>query len=156
MRQSSVEPEQRLDSSLLPMPKLKQVVKPTKEKIYSTAYYSIKALLIDLSGTLHIGPTAIPGAVHAIERLREAKFPFKFWFVPFCLPHMTMSSDSNRFLSSNTSKESTAALINRLTEAGFTIHPKEVFTSLGAMRELLVARGIERFVLFSRVSLRCI
>ena len=54
-------------------------------------------------------------------------------------------------LSSNTSKESTAALINRLTEAGFTIHPKEVFTSLGAMREMLIARGIERFVLSSRV-----
>jgi len=40
------------------------------------------------------------------------------------------------------------ALINRLTEAGFTIHPKEVFTSLGAMRELLIARRIKRFVLF--------
>lgn len=137
------------------MPKLKQVVKPIGEKLYSTAYYSIKALLIDLSGTLHIGPTAIPGAVDAIERLREAKFPFKFWFVLLRLPHMIMGRDSNRFLSSNTSKESTVALINRLAEAGFTIHPEEIFTSLGAMRELLIARGIERFVLFSRASLCC-
>jgi ribonucleotide monophosphatase NagD (HAD superfamily) len=40
------------------------------------------------------------------------------------------------------------ALINRLTEAGFTIYPKEVFTSLGAMRELLIVRGIKQFVLF--------
>jgi len=86
MRQSSVDLELLLHTGLLPMPKLKQVVKPTKEKIYLTADYSVKALLIDLSGTLHVGPTAIPGAVQAIERLREAKFPFKFWFVLPRLP----------------------------------------------------------------------
>jgi len=45
------------------------------------------------------------------------------------------------------------ALIKRLTEAGFTIYPKEVFTSLGAMRELLLVRGIQRFVPFPPLHL---
>jgi ribonucleotide monophosphatase NagD (HAD superfamily) len=45
------------------------------------------------------------------------------------------------------------ALVSRLTEAGFMIHPKEILTSLGAMRELLIARGIKRFVLFSPLHL---
>ncbi|PVG01874.1 hypothetical protein CPB86DRAFT_794855 [Serendipita vermifera] len=84
----------------------------------------IKALLIDLSGTLHVGPEPIKGAVRAMQRLREARFPFRF-----C---------------SNTSKESTAALINRLTKAGFDIQPREIFTSLGAMRQLLKERDIKR------------
>ena len=60
--------------------------------------------------------------------------------------------DANRLSSSNTSKESTAALTDRLTAAGFTIHPEELFTSLGVMRELLIMRGIKQFVLSSRIS----
>jgi hypothetical protein len=46
--------------------------------------------------------------------------------------------------SSNTSKESTQALIDRLTKAGFEIYPHELFTSLGAMKKLLKDRGIKR------------
>lgn len=34
--------------------------------------FSLRALLIDLSGTLHVSDTATPGAAAAIRRLREA------------------------------------------------------------------------------------
>ncbi|CCA69985.1 hypothetical protein PIIN_03925 [Serendipita indica DSM 11827] len=84
----------------------------------------VRALLIDLSGTLHVGSEPIKGAVRAIERLREANVPFRF-----C---------------SNTSKESTSALIGRLSKAGFNVHANETFTSLGAMRKLLRDKGIKR------------
>ncbi|KAG8792267.1 hypothetical protein FRC19_004595 [Serendipita sp. 401] len=85
---------------------------------------NIKALLIDLSGTLHVGSEPIKGAVAAIQKLRQAKVPFRF-----C---------------SNTSKESSAALIHRLNNAGFEVHPEELFTSLGAMKKLLHERGVQR------------
>ena len=38
---------------------------------------AVKALLIDLSGTIHIESKAIPGAVEAIHKLRASKIPFR-------------------------------------------------------------------------------
>lgn len=40
---------------------------------------TIKALLIDLSGTLHIGKELTPRAAEAVGRLRKAGVPFIFW-----------------------------------------------------------------------------
>ncbi len=42
---------------------------------------NLKALLIDLNGTLHIGHEATHGAVRALERLRAARVPFVLWCV---------------------------------------------------------------------------
>ncbi|KIM32118.1 hypothetical protein M408DRAFT_14632 [Serendipita vermifera MAFF 305830] len=84
----------------------------------------IRALLIDLSGTLHVGADPIAGAARAIQRLRDHKIPFRF-----C---------------SNTSKESTNDLLKRLRDAGFIVHEDELFTSLNAMKRLLTERGIKR------------
>ena len=39
---------------------------------------SIRALLIDLSGTIHVENEVIPGAVEAVTKLRDAKVPLKF------------------------------------------------------------------------------
>ena len=33
---------------------------------------SIKSVLIDLSGTLHIGNTIIPGSIEALDKLRNS------------------------------------------------------------------------------------
>ena len=52
------------------------------------------ALLIDLSGTLHVGSAPTPGAVRALARLRAAALPLR--------------------LCSNASKEATGALRARL------------------------------------------
>ena len=39
---------------------------------------SIRALLIDLSGTIHVENEVIPGAVEAVKKLRDANVPLKF------------------------------------------------------------------------------
>jgi len=61
----------------------------------------ISALLIDVSGNLHVGSEPTPGAVGALQRLISMGFPFR--------------------LCSNTSKESTLDLVKRLDELGFGI-----------------------------------
>ncbi|KAF9792630.1 HAD-like domain-containing protein [Thelephora terrestris] len=87
----------------------------------------IRALLIDLSGTLHVESTPLPGAIQALQRLRASGIPFRF-----C---------------SNTSKESTSSLCQKLRRIGFDIPPgnqhREVWTSVGAVRQLLKDRGLK-------------
>ena len=93
----------------------------------------IKALLIDISGNLHIGSTPTPNAVEAIKRLRDAKIPFR--------------------LCSNSSKESTKSLVSRLNSMGFDFvdtpakgEKKEVWTSLGAVAQYVQDQGYKRCV----------
>jgi ribonucleotide monophosphatase NagD (HAD superfamily) len=95
---------------------------------------AVRAILIDLSGTLHIGSSALPGAAAALRLLRDAGVPLRF-----C---------------SNTSKESTADLAAKLNAMGFGVKSKtidtsddeEVWTSLGGVKRLLGARGLKRYV----------
>lgn len=91
----------------------------------------IRAILIDLSGTLHLESTPLPGAIQALRILRASGVPFRF-----C---------------SNSSKESTSSLCQRLRRIGFDISPetehKEVWTSIGAVRQILENRGLKRLVL---------
>lgn len=94
----------------------------------------IRALLIDLSGNLHIGSTPTPNAVEALQLLRDSGIPFRF-----C---------------SNTSKESTQSLTQRLIGIGFSIRSQqnnndgddreEVWTSIGAMKRVMKEMDIKR------------
>ncbi|OCF40562.1 HAD hydrolase [Kwoniella heveanensis CBS 569] len=84
----------------------------------------LKALLIDLNGTLHLGHEPTKGAVHAIERLRASRIPFIF-----C---------------SNSTKESSASLLGKLKEMGFRAEKDELMTSLGACRQLVEEKGLRR------------
>ena len=103
----------------------------------------VRAILLDLSGTLHVGSTPTPGAVAALDRLRkhnashtiEASYPFKF-----C---------------SNTSKEGRRELEARLRGMGFEIYVEEdegssadgdieLWTSLGALSGVLRQRGLRK------------
>lgn len=87
----------------------------------------IRALLIDISGTLMIGSTPTQEAVQALAELRRSKFPFRF-----C---------------SNTSKESTSVLQKRMLDAGFDVQTgesQELWTSLKAVRSLIRSRGLKR------------
>lgn len=77
----------------------------------------LKAVLIDLSGTLHIEDTAVPGAQEALTRLRQASVAIKFV--------------------TNTTKESKRHLLERLQRLSFDLQEKEIFTSLTAARNLL-------------------
>uniref|UniRef100_A0A0A9XFX4 Haloacid dehalogenase-like hydrolase domain-containing protein 2 n=1 Tax=Lygus hesperus TaxID=30085 RepID=A0A0A9XFX4_LYGHE len=77
----------------------------------------IEAVLIDLSGTLHIENTATPNAVDALKRLRASKVKIKFV--------------------TNTTKESKRVLYQRLVKLGFDISQDEIFTSLSAANDLI-------------------
>ena len=47
---------------------------------------------------------------------------------------------------SNTSKESTATLRNKLAQMGIETRDNEVWTSIGAVNSLLRAKGLARYV----------
>ncbi|KAI0052759.1 hypothetical protein FA95DRAFT_1579784 [Auriscalpium vulgare] len=84
----------------------------------------IRAILLDLSGTLHIASNPTLNAPQALQRLRDAQIPLRF-----C---------------SNTSKESTESLRGRLTSMGLGPREGELYTSIGAVKGVLHARGIKR------------
>ncbi|KIJ59760.1 hypothetical protein HYDPIDRAFT_183888 [Hydnomerulius pinastri MD-312] len=84
----------------------------------------VQALLIDISGTLLIGSLPTPGAAQALARLREARVPFRF-----C---------------SNTSKESTSVLHKRMLDAGIDARLPELWTSIGAVKNVLKSKGLKR------------
>jgi ribonucleotide monophosphatase NagD (HAD superfamily) len=103
----------------------------------------LRALLIDLSGTLHIGSIALPGAVRALQRLDEAGVPYR--------------------LCSNASKESSGAVRERLEGMGIRVSGSEgeekdkmLWTSLGAVREVVRERGYKRCVRGSLYACRLI
>ncbi|KAE8539718.1 TIGR01458 family HAD hydrolase [Cryptococcus gattii VGV] len=92
----------------------------------------LKALLIDLNGTLHIGSESTPSAVRSIERLRSARIPFIF-----C---------------SNSTKESSASLLDKLREIGFDAKKEELMTSLSACRMLVEEKGLKHPLLLMSPS----
>lgn len=104
----------------------------------------VTALLLDVSGNLHVGSTPTPNAVESFHRLRQSSIPFR--------------------LCSNASKESTATLVRLLDEMGFGISelppgndgsgdssnkvlpPNLVWTSIGAVAQVLKGMGLKRCV----------
>ncbi|WVQ78711.1 hypothetical protein IAT38_000798 [Cryptococcus sp. DSM 104549] len=92
----------------------------------------LKALLIDLNGTLHVGSDPTPSAVEALQRLRAARIPFVF-----C---------------SNSTKESSASLLGKLQKMGFEAKEEELLTSLGACKLLVEEKGLERPLLLMSPS----
>ncbi|KAI8846155.1 haloacid dehalogenase-like hydrolase domain-containing 2-like protein [Chytridium lagenaria] len=61
-------------------------------------FSKVKAVLIDLSGTLHIETTVTPNAIPALQRLRDARLPIRFV--------------------TNTTKTSKTALVRQLNTMG--------------------------------------
>lgn len=92
-----------------------------------------KAVLIDLSGTLHIEDQAVAGAVEALQKLRKTNLLIKFV--------------------TNTTKESKSYLYNRLRKLGFELSPDEIHSSLGAARSLIVARNLKPMLLLEPEAL---
>ncbi|KIY44847.1 hypothetical protein FISHEDRAFT_50551 [Fistulina hepatica ATCC 64428] len=87
----------------------------------STTRPNIRGLLVDLSGTLHVGRSPIPGAVDALQRLRDAGVPIR--------------------LCSNSSKEANHELIDKLQSMGFSVpsldacgDSADLWTSLSAVK----------------------
>lgn len=89
----------------------------------------IRALLLDLSGTLHVGSTPTTHATHALAHLRTHNAQHTTARIPY------------RFCS-NTSKEGRTELEHRLRTIGFELNApaadeveqgRELWTSLGAL-----------------------
>ncbi|XP_014475114.1 PREDICTED: haloacid dehalogenase-like hydrolase domain-containing protein 2 [Dinoponera quadriceps] len=93
----------------------------------------ITTVLIDLSGTLHIDNTVIPGVVQALNRLRNANLSIKFV--------------------TNTTKESSNCLYRRLTNLGFDLQKEEIFSSLAAARKLIVSRQLNPMLLIDPAAM---
>ncbi|GAB1301874.1 Haloacid dehalogenase-like hydrolase domain-containing protein 2 [Apodemus speciosus] len=87
----------------------------------------LKAVLVDLSGTLHIEDAAVPGAQEALKRLRAASVIVRFV--------------------TNTTKESKKDLLERLKKLEFDISEDEIFTSLTAARNLIEQKQVRPMLL---------
>eukprot|EP00127_Corallochytrium_limacisporum_P000550 Clim_evm6s18 gene=Clim_evmTU6s18 len=81
------------------------------------------AVLIDLSGTIHVDTEVLPGVAEGLARLRESN-----------VPHLFLS---------NTTKESKTSLLKKLQDAGLEIPEEKVYTSLTACAEWVEANGKE-------------
>lgn len=88
---------------------------------------ALKAVLVDLSGTLHVEDLAVPGAQEALKRLRHA--PVSIRFV------------------TNTTKECKTTLLDRLRRLDFDISADEIFTSLTAARNLVEQQQVRPLLL---------
>ncbi|KAH3692407.1 haloacid dehalogenase-like hydrolase domain-containing protein 2 [Dreissena polymorpha] len=87
----------------------------------------IKAVLIDLSGTIHIDDAEIRGSIESLNKLRHLERSIKFV--------------------TNTTKESRAMLVKRLHRIGFQIEPQEIFTCLTAARKMIDSRNLSPLLL---------
>ena len=85
------------------------------------------AVLIDLAGVLHVGDTAIPGAVEALARLRTAGCRLRFL--------------------TNTTRSPRRRIAQGLTRLGFALAEDDIQTAAAAAREVVVRRALKPFYL---------
>ena len=76
----------------------------------------ISALMLDLSGTVHVDDCLLPGVKEALSLLTDRSVPVQFV--------------------TNNSKLSQASLVAKLETAGLKMSSKSVFSSLSAAHEL--------------------
>lgn len=94
----------------------------------------IRAVLIDLSGTLHVGDKPIAGAVDACRRLQSLGVPVKYL--------------------TNTSKTSSSALLKQLRDIGFdnlAVPDGSIMTSTTAARNMLIRHKLRPLCLVENV-----
>jgi len=94
----------------------------------------VRGLLIDLDGTVYEGRSLVPGAVRAIERLRDDGLPFLF--------------------TTNTSRKSRADVVADLARMGLEVTPDELLTAPVAAAAWLAAEGIDSVQLLVSDSTR--
>ncbi|XP_058462118.1 haloacid dehalogenase-like hydrolase domain-containing protein 2 [Malaya genurostris] len=85
----------------------------------------VKAVLIDLSGTLHIDDQPTEGSVDALKRLRQLDITVKFV--------------------TNTTKESVSSLYARLIKIGFELEFNEICSSLTAASNYVQINGLNPY-----------
>lgn len=88
---------------------------------------AIKGLLLDVDGVLYQAESALPGAASALARLREAGFPFR--------------------LVTNTTRNSKAGLLGRLSRMGLDVASSELVTTGEVARAAIARDGARPFLL---------
>ncbi|KAF4803790.1 Haloacid dehalogenase-like hydrolase domain-containing protein 2 [Turdus rufiventris] len=112
----------------------------------------LKAVLVDLNGTLHIEDSAVPGAQEALRRQVSLFFSSPLGSgactkgVGTTCARLRSAPVTVRFVT-NTTKESKRDLLERLTGLGFDIAEHEIFTSLTAARNLLEQQQVRPLLL---------
>lgn len=87
----------------------------------------IRGALCDLSGVIYVGSRAVPGAIDALDRLRDRGVP-------------------TRFLT-NVTRTPSREILQGLKKMGFSITAADLFTAPLAAREYLWARKLRPFLL---------
>jgi HAD superfamily hydrolase (TIGR01458 family) len=87
----------------------------------------IKGILLDLSGTLHVGNEAIPGAREAVTRLQRQGTALRFV--------------------TNTSRKSRGMLHRQLESMGFVLPPEQMMTAPMAVRSYLESHRLRPHLL---------
>lgn len=82
---------------------------------------NISGLLLDLDGVMYVGNQLIPGAIEAIQHLRNKGIPFRF--------------------TTNTTTRSNRSLHRKLVGLGLPIEPSEVFGVIRAAQSYLTSLG---------------
>ena len=84
---------------------------------------SIRGVLIDLGGVVYEGNKLVPGAVEAIDLLRDHGVSFRFL--------------------TNTTSRPLSAIVSKLSDLGVTVNPSQVFTPMMAARAYIVTHDLE-------------
>ena len=87
----------------------------------------VSALMLDLSGTVHVEDKLIDGVKEGISVLKSSGVPIQYV--------------------SNTSKESLSSLRNKIVRAGLDVEEEDIFTSLTAARDYVHSEGFRPMLL---------
>lgn len=98
-----------------------------QHKDFSKDSLMTKGVLIDLSGTVHLGEKEIPGAIAAVRSIRESGLPLRFV--------------------TNTSRMTRGMLQELLKRLGLAVPPEHIFTAPRALRGYLRQNGLRPFLL---------
>ena len=91
---------------------------------------SVRAVLLDLSGTVHIGDTIVPGALEACQKLAQHNIIVKFL--------------------TNTTKSSRSELLEQLWKMGFSkdmVHSESLVTNSQAAKQVIQKHQLKPFCL---------
>ncbi|XP_074063078.1 haloacid dehalogenase-like hydrolase domain-containing protein 2 [Macrotis lagotis] len=105
---------------------------------------ALKAVLVDLSGTLHIEDAAVPGAQDALKR--SGKLSVINSEEGIGQARLRTAPITIRFVT-NTTNECKADLLERLKKMNFDITEQEIFTSLIAARNLVQEKQVRPMLL---------
>lgn len=114
---------------------------------------SIKSVFIDLSGTLHVDNDPTPEAAEALKRLCSITYTYNrtnFWIR--LLNRLRKAEVNIRFVT-NTTKESSKTLFDRLINIGFELKQNEIFSSLNAAVNFVKSNNLNPFYILSSDAL---